>query len=82
MNIKKDEFLEKIIDLIEFHGFTAEESSASVRLREDLNDLIYQYRNLNSESDNYENYDWRHWDKIVGWVIYATCISNCSKEQR
>jgi hypothetical protein len=57
MNIKKDEFLEKIIDLIEFHGFTAEESSASVRLREDLNDLIYQYRNLNSESDNYENYD-------------------------
>lgn len=57
MNIKKDEFLEKIIDLIEFHGFTTEESSASVRLREDLNDLIYQYRNLNSESDNYENYD-------------------------
>jgi hypothetical protein len=57
----KTEFLDKIIDLIEFHGFTSEDSYAPVRLREDLSDLIYQYSRIKNQVecgiDNFENYD-------------------------
>jgi len=42
MNITKLELLEKIIDLIEFHGFTTEDSTASTNLKNDLKELIYK----------------------------------------
>ena len=61
MNITKSEFLEKIIDLIEFNGFTSEDSYAPIRLKEDLNDLIYRYygdkHRFECDEERFENYD-------------------------